>query len=42
MLDHQAEETIEFIAPKKPGKYQFVCTFPGHHLLMQGIMEVVR
>jgi len=40
MLDNDDEQTIEFVAPSKPGKYEFVCTFPGHHLLMRGIMEV--
>lgn len=22
--------TVDFTAPTKPGKYQFICTFPGH------------
>jgi azurin len=22
--------TIDFVAPTKPGKYMFICTFPGH------------
>ncbi len=42
MLENGGEETIEFTAPSKPGEYEFVCTFPGHHLLMRGIMEVVE
>ena len=33
-------ETLRFIAPKKPGKYPFVCTFPGHWTIMQGVMIV--
>ena len=42
MLDHGQEEVLEFTAPTKPGDYQFVCTFPGHNLLMKGIMKVVK
>ncbi len=33
-------ETIYFEAPEKPGDYQYVCTFPGHHLVMRGIFRV--
>lgn len=33
-------ESIEFVAPDKPGDYPFVCTFPGHWRLMQGILKV--
>ena len=42
LVDHKGEEVIEFNAPKKPGDYPFVCTFPGHHILMRGIMKVVE
>ncbi|MCB1093622.1 MAG: cupredoxin domain-containing protein, partial [Verrucomicrobiae bacterium] len=42
LLDHKQEETIAFTAPAEPGDYEFVCTFPGHHLLMRGIMKVVK
>ena len=40
LVDNGDEEILEFKAPKEPGKYEFVCTFPGHHLLMRGIMIV--
>tara|TARA_R110002096_G_scaffold16106_14_gene55045 strand:- start:3850 stop:7413 length:3564 start_codon:yes stop_codon:yes gene_type:complete len=40
MLDNGQEETIEFYAPEKPGNYEFVCTFPGHFMLMKGILKV--
>lgn len=33
-------QTINFIAPETPGDYPFVCTFPGHWLIMNGIMHV--
>jgi azurin len=32
--------TIEFIAPSLPGDYPFICTFPGHWSIMQGVMHV--
>jgi Azurin len=40
MLDGDQEETIEFDAPAQPGRYPFVCTFPGHAMLMFGTMHV--
>ena len=40
LIDHGKEAELEFTAPSKPGDYQFVCTFPGHHILMRGIMKV--
>jgi azurin len=34
-------ETVEmtFTAPK-PGTYYYTCTFPGHYVLMRGVMKV--
>jgi len=32
--------TLHFRAPKKPGDYPFICTFPGHWMAMQGILRV--
>jgi glucose/arabinose dehydrogenase/azurin len=29
-----------FTAPSEPGEYPYVCTFPGHALMMRGIMVV--
>ena len=40
LVDHGKEVTIEFKAPETPGDYEYVCTFPGHHILMRGIMTV--
>ncbi|MEM7391187.1 MAG: PVC-type heme-binding CxxCH protein, partial [Verrucomicrobiota bacterium] len=42
MLDNNKQETLSFTAPTKPGKYEFVCTFPGHWSLMRGIMHVTK
>ena len=33
-------ETIEFTAPKEPGDYPYICTYPGHWILMNGVMHV--
>ncbi|HPH18163.1 MAG TPA: plastocyanin/azurin family copper-binding protein [Haliscomenobacter sp.] len=41
ILEPGTTETIYFTAPSKPGDYQFVCTYPGHYLVMQGILKVL-
>lgn len=40
LLQPETSETIYFVAPKEPGTYEFVCTFPGHHLTMRGKIQV--
>jgi azurin len=35
-------ETIEFTAPAEVGDYPYMCTFPGHWLLMKGVMHVTK
>jgi len=32
--------TLYFSVPKEPGNYHFICTYPGHGLIMQGIFAV--
>jgi plastocyanin len=32
--------TLKFKAPKQAGEYPYVCTFPGHYVMMNGIMQV--
>jgi azurin/glucose/arabinose dehydrogenase len=41
LLQNKQEELLEFKAPDTVGDYDFLCTFPGHHLLMRGVMKVV-
>ncbi|WP_341225651.1 plastocyanin/azurin family copper-binding protein [uncultured Arcticibacterium sp.] len=36
----ESTESIYFTAPKEKGDYIFVCTFPGHYTVMQGILRV--
>ncbi|BCU76570.1 azurin [Luteolibacter sp. LG18] len=33
-------DTITFTAPTEAGSYPFLCTFPGHFAVMQGVMTV--
>lgn len=33
-------KSVEFTAPA-PGEYPFICTFPGHFMVMRGIMKSV-
>ena len=40
MLDPGVTEAIVFQLPDTPGRYPFVCTFPGHWRLMQGVIIV--
>ena len=39
-INHKEETVINFIAPE-PGNYPYVCTFPGHSMLMRGVMKVI-
>ena len=32
--------TIYLTAPKEPGRYPYLCTFPGHWMVMNGVMIV--
>jgi azurin len=32
--------SIEFVAPAEAGDYPYLCTFPGHGMLMNGILKV--
>lgn len=35
------KQTLEFTAPTAPGVYEYICTYPGHYMLMNGVMHVV-
>ena len=41
MLQPREIVRLQFIAPERPGDYPYVCTFPGHWRIMNGIMRVV-
>ena len=40
MIDGQTSTELEFDVPSEPGNYEFVCTFPGHALIMRGVLKV--
>lgn len=40
LLQPGKSETIYFITPEKPGNYEFVCSYPGHYMIMRGIMKI--
>jgi len=35
------KDTLEFTAPTEPGDYPYICTYPGHWAIMNGVMKVV-
>lgn len=39
LLGGGEEDEITFTAPE-PGEYPFICSFPGHFAIMQGVMTV--
>lgn len=42
MVQPKEEKTLYFRAPKKEGDYPYICTFPGHFQLMNGMMGITR
>ncbi|MBB5032077.1 plastocyanin/azurin family copper-binding protein [Prosthecobacter vanneervenii] len=42
LVQPNQSETIEFTAPAEAGDYPFMCTFPGHWMLMRGVMHVTN
>lgn len=33
-------ETLDFTAPAEAGEYPYICSFPGHSIMMNGVMKV--
>ncbi|MEZ5326444.1 MAG: HEAT repeat domain-containing protein [Verrucomicrobiales bacterium] len=42
LLNQNEAQTLRFRAPNKPGNYPYLCTFPGHWVVMKGEMRVTR
>jgi azurin/DNA-binding transcriptional ArsR family regulator len=42
LLNWGETDRLSFSAPKDPGEYIYVCTFPGHWVRMYGVMLVVE
>lgn len=41
LVNPNAAYDLAFTAPAEPGDYPYLCTFPGHWILMNGVMKVV-
>ena len=42
LIQPGASESIYFIAPTKPGDYTYLCSYPGHYIVMQGTLKVIK
>lgn len=42
LMEAGQKSMVKFEAPSEAGKYPFVCTFPGHGNIMQGLMKVME
>lgn len=40
MIDPHKEGKVSFTVPEASGEYPYVCTFPGHALVMNGLLKV--
>ena len=40
MAEAGAKSQTTFVAPTEPGEYVFICTYPGHYMMMRGVMIV--
>jgi hypothetical protein len=40
LLNPNTAETLRFTAPAVPGDFPYLCTFPGHWVIMRGVMHV--
>ena len=40
LVNANKKVTLDFTAPKEPGRYPFLCTFPGHWRVMKGSLVV--
>lgn len=42
LLQPGKSDTIYFTVPKTPGIYPFICTYPGHYMVMKGQIKVIK
>ncbi|MCM4165728.1 MULTISPECIES: PVC-type heme-binding CxxCH protein [unclassified Arenibacter] len=42
IINPEEKVVLKFNAPTVPGDYPFICTFPGHWRIMQGVMKVIK
>jgi azurin len=41
LVDPGKSDTLVFTAPRAAGEYPYLCTFPGHGIVMRGVLRVV-
>ncbi|MCI0641124.1 MAG: plastocyanin/azurin family copper-binding protein [Gemmataceae bacterium] len=41
LLQPREVDRLQFVAPTEPGEYVYICTFPGHWRVMNGVLHVV-
>jgi len=42
LMQPDTSETIYFLAPSTPGDYTYLCSYPGHAMVMQGVLKVIK
>jgi azurin len=42
LLESGQKETLQLAAPNEEGEYEYVCTFPGHAMVMWGKLIVTK
>jgi len=42
LLQPGKSDTIYFTVPKTPGIYPFICSYPGHYMVMKGQIKVLK
>ncbi len=40
LINPKARAQLDFTAPSQPGRYPYLCTFPGHWRIMRGVLIV--
>ena len=40
LVQPKQKSELNFTAPAVPGRYPFICTFPGHWRIMRGVLVV--
>lgn len=40
LVNARQQVTLDFTAPETPGRYPYLCTFPGHWRVMKGVLVV--
>lgn len=42
LVEPEKKESLKLTSPNKEGDYEYVCTFPGHGILMWGVLAVTK